>query len=502
MSPLPVVPSAFVNEETPHMHPSPTAPRPRVLHLTQPVDGGVARVVTDLVRAQLASGLDVTVACPDSALTAELRSLGAKVRHWFATRSPGPSLMREVRHLARVIDEVRPDLVHAHSAKAGLVGRLAVRGRIPTVFQPHAWSFEAVDGGTAALALRWERWGARWAARVVCVSEAERATGVRADIDGRWTVVPNGIDPERFRPADADTVRAGLAPLAGVDPAAPLAVCVGRLCRQKGQDVLLRAWEAVVRRVPDARLVLVGDGPDRERLREDAPESVLFAGAVADAAPWYQAADLVVLPSRWEGMALAPLEAMACGRPVVVTDVDGAHESLPPSFTARCLVPPEEPAVLAEAVTELLLDPPLRESLGDRGRRHVLATHDVRHTANAVADVYRDLLGTWPTTERARPSATVEPAAAHGAQSPGPNSCRIGAGRLVRAIARRRKVLAAEPPGPAGHAASVPAGWRASGRSSDDGSDHGQPLDTGCGAGPNQTTQRVEPTQDRESIHS
>ncbi|GCB49276.1 glycosyltransferase family 4 protein [Streptomyces sp. NL15-2K] len=429
------------------MHLPSTDPRPRVLHLTQPVDGGVARVVTDLVRAQLADGLDVTVACPDSALTAQLRALGANVRSWSATRSPGPSLVREVRHLARVIDEARPDLVHAHSAKAGLAGRLAVRGRIPTVFQPHAWSFEAVGGATAALALKWERFGARWAARTVCVSEAERATGVRAGITGRWTVVPNGIDPERFRPADATAVRAGLAPLAGLPPAAPLAVCVGRLCRQKGQDVLLQAWDAVAHRVPEARLVLVGDGPDRDRLREVAPESVLFAGAVTDAAPWYQAADLVVLPSRWEGMALAPLEAMACGRPVVVTDVDGARESLPSSVAARCLVPPENPAVLAEAVTELLLDPPLRESLGNQSRRHVLSTHDVRHTAEAVADVYRDLLGTRPASDGARPSRAVEPAEACGAKN-------------------------------------------------------GQPLDTGCGAEANQTTQRVEPTEHRESIHS
>ncbi|MFI8090365.1 glycosyltransferase family 4 protein [Streptomyces sp. NPDC086080] len=370
--------------------------RPRVVHLTQPVDGGVARVVTDLVRAQLADGLDVTVICPDSALSGRLRSLGARVRHWGATRSPGPSLAREVRQLTRLLGEVRPDLVHAHSAKAGLAGRLAVRGRIPTVFQPHAWSFEAVDGSTAALALRWERWAARWAARVLCVSEAERATGVHAGITGRWAVVPNGIDPEHFRPAPADTVRAGLAPLAGLGARAPLAVCVGRLCRQKGQDVLLRAWDAVLRQVPDARLVLVGDGPDRDRLRAAAPASVLFAGAVADVSPWYQAADLVVLPSRWEGMALAPLEAMACGRPVVVTDVDGARESLPRSFAGPCLVPPEDPRALARAVGALLLDPPLRTSLGDRGRRHVLSLHDVRHTARAVADVYRDLLDTSP----------------------------------------------------------------------------------------------------------
>ncbi|MFI9769316.1 glycosyltransferase [Streptomyces sp. NPDC052415] len=379
------------------MHLSATDPPPRVLHLTQPVEGGVARVVTDLVRAQLATGLHVTVACPDSPLTADLVALGADVRAWSATRAPGPTLVREVRRLAQVMEETRPDLVHAHSAKAGLAGRLAVRGRIPTVFQPHAWSFEAVGGVMAAVALNWERRGARWASRVVCVSEAERMTGVRAGIRGRYTVIPNGIDPEHFRPADAGTVRAGLLP--DVDPGAPLVVCVGRLCRQKGQDVLLRAWASVAQRVPGARLVLVGDGPDAGSLRARAPESVLFAGAVADAAPWYQAADLVVLPSRWEGMALAPLEAMACGRPVVVTDVDGARESLPPSLEPHCLVPPRDPARLAGAVTGLLRDPLLRESLGHQGRRHVRSTHDTRHTAEAVAEVYQDLLAPRVPTE-------------------------------------------------------------------------------------------------------
>src|SRR5690606_21433680 len=388
-------------------------------------------------------------------------------------RSPGPSLAGEVRRLARLVAEVRPDLVHAHSAKAGLAGRLAVRGRIPTMFQPHAWSFEAVGGATAALALAWERWAARWTAWTVGVSEAERLRGARAGIRGRTRVVPNGVDTGRFRPAadpgspapvppapparsvlppglsglpgsgaaaglrgaragtrgrarvvpngvDTGRFRAAAAPgapapvppappgrsvlppglsgLPGIDPAAPLVVCVGRLCPQKGQDVLVRAWESVRGRVPGARLVLVGDGPDRDRLRALAPEPVLFAGAVADPVPWYRAADLVVLPSRWEGMALAPLEAMACGRPVVLSDVDGARESLPPDLAPHCLVPPRDPAALADAVTALLLDPPLRASLGERGRRHVLSTHDVRHTTRAVAALYRELLGAGPVT--------------------------------------------------------------------------------------------------------
>ncbi len=430
------------------MHlPATGAPRPCVLHVTQPVDGGVARVVTDLTRAQLGAGMRVVVACPDSDLTGRLRSLGAHVRHWPATRSPGPALVAEVRRLARVVGEVRPDLVHAHSAKAGLAARLALRGRVPTVFQPHAWSFEAVGGAPAVLARGWERWGARWSARTVCVSEAERLRGVRAGVRGRWAVVPNGIALDRFETAAPDGVRPldtpdGVRPPDTPDgvrlPDSPLVVCVGRLCRQKGQDVLLAGWPSVLARVPGARLVLVGDGPDRARLAASAtayavpgavpdevpPGAVVFAGAVPDAGAWYRAADLVVLPSRWEGMALAPLEAMACGRPVVVTEVDGAREALPPALVRHCLVPSEAPAALARAVTALLLDAPLRAGLGRLGRAHVRSTHDVRHTAAAVTALYDEVLTAvrppgGPSSPATRTTATPAPASAS-ANTPSP----------------------------------------------------------------------------------
>ncbi|MFI9774109.1 glycosyltransferase [Streptomyces sp. NPDC051956] len=360
---------------------------PRVLHVTQPVDGGVARVVRDLTEAQLTAGMRISVACPpDGPLAGSLRRIGCDVLPWEATRSPGPGIAREVRGLARLVAQARPTLVHAHSAKAGLVARLAVRGRVPTVFQPHAWSFEAVDGATARLALAWERRGARWASRVVCVSEAERATGERAGITARWDVIPNGVDLTRFVPA----------PEPREATADPLVVCVGRICRQKGQDVLVRAWPLVQERFPRARLALVGDGPDVPALRRQATAAVRFVGA-DDPVPWYRQADLVVLPSRWEGMALAPLEAMACGRPVVVTDVDGARESLPAGLASDCLVPPDDPAALARALTALLRDPHRLGALGGLALQHARTHHDVRRTADAVADVYRELLGVEPT---------------------------------------------------------------------------------------------------------
>ncbi|MFD0370387.1 glycosyltransferase [Streptomyces sp. NPDC127114] len=371
----------------------------------QPGDGGVARVVTDLVRGQLAAGLRVAVACPPGTeLAAAVRAEGADAYDWRAGRELGPRLAGETRELARLLRTVRPALVHAHSAKAGLCARLALRGRVPTVYQPHAWSFEAVEGTTAALARRWERWAARWTDRVLCVSEAERRTGESAGVRAAWSVIHNGVDATRFTPegGPAESGPAARVPGPAGATGGPLVVCVGRLCRQKGQDVLLDAWPAVLAAVPDARLVLVGDGPDAERLRAAAGPwpSVRFTGAVADPAPWYRAADLVVLPSRWEGMALAPLEAMASGRPVVVGDVDGARESLPPGHEALCLVPPGDPAALAAALGRLLGAPGLRHSLGREAREHVLSRFDVRRTGAAVAELYRELAGVRCTEHR------------------------------------------------------------------------------------------------------
>ena len=365
-----------------------------VLHMSQPVEGGVARVVTDLVHAQVQQrgagrgGLPARRRAPAPRPPARRRGT-ALARRPLARPRTGP----RDRGAARLVRGVRPGLLHLHSAKAGLAGRLAARGRVPTVFQPHAWSFEAVSGPTARAAAGWERCAARWADRVLCVSEAERDVGRTPGSGPAGRSSPTASTPSTStRALHRPSVRAALPALSDLGDGTPLVVCVGRLCPQKGQDVLLRAWPAVAARLPAARLVLVGDGPDHRRLLRDAPAGVLLAGATADPLPWYQAADAVVLPSRWEGMALAPLEAMACGRPVVLTDVDGARESVPPADADGCVVPPGDPGALAEALLRLLTDPGRCAAAGLRALSHARAHHDIRATAAAVSALYAPVL--------------------------------------------------------------------------------------------------------------
>ncbi len=360
-----------------------------VVHVTQPTDAGVARCVADLAADQVKRGLVVTVVSPAQApLIQWLRDSGVSHRAWSASREPGLQVLVETRRLSAILRELEPDVVHLHSAKAGLVGRLALRGRRTTVFQPHAWSFDAVSGPVARAALGWERFAARWADRIVCVSDAERVRGERAHISARWTVVPNGVNTAVLRVADNEdraTARHRLRLSDG-----PLVVCVGRLCRQKGQDVLLAAWPAVQAAVPGAELVLVGDGPDRTALAASAGGGVTLVGARDDVPDWLAAADVVAVPSRWEAMALTVLEAMARGRPVVASDVTGMRECIPPG--AGAVVPAERPAALAAALIVRLTDPAVAAVEATAARAHVVAHHQLDRACADVVALYESIL--------------------------------------------------------------------------------------------------------------
>ena len=363
----------------------------RILHVCVPTVAGVPTVLLGYVKDQLAKGYSVSVACPpDGWLAAAVAEAGARVLCWNAAREPGAQVAGETFHLARLIRSARPHVVHLHSAKAGLAGRLVVRGRRPTVFQPHAWSFLAVDGRARVAALEWERFAVRWTDALVCVSNAERQVGAIHGVHAATWVIPNGVDCASWT-ATGSPDRASARARLGLSDR-PLAVCVGRLCTQKGQHDLLNAWDIVRSAVNGAVLALVGDGPDRTSLQARIAErrDVVLAGERDDVHSWFAAADVVVVASRWEGMALVPLEAMASARSVVATDVPGVAESLPPS--AGAVVAVGDRLGLAGEIVVRLADRVRADAEGSVGRRHVELHHHLAASADAVVSLYSTLL--------------------------------------------------------------------------------------------------------------
>jgi glycosyltransferase involved in cell wall biosynthesis len=362
---------------------------PVVLHVAQPTDGGVARYVAAVSADQAARGWRVTVTCPGTGwLAPDLAARGVPRLDWPATRTPGTATLCETLRLRQVIASVEPDVVHLHSAKAGYAGRLAVRGRLPTLFQPHAWSWLAAGGALACAALAWERAAARWTRVFVCVGRDEAELGRRSGLRGRFVVVRNGVDTERFHLLpEADRVASR--ELLGVRRDAPLAVCVGRITRQKGQDVLLTAWSRVRASCPDAQLVLVGPGDPRLTRSPESPPGVRCVGEATDVRPWYAAADVVVLPSRWEGLSLTLLEALASGRSVVASDVAGLAEAVPEGVGAR--VPAGDDAALAAAIVRRLHDRALALAEGRTAALLARREFDARDTLDRLAAVTCDL---------------------------------------------------------------------------------------------------------------
>jgi glycosyltransferase involved in cell wall biosynthesis len=324
-----------------------------VLHVTQPTSAGVARLVAAMAGDQVARGWRVAVARPDDGHLAGDLDPEVEQLTWAAGRSPGPAVAAEAARLRSLVSSVRPDVVHLHSSKAGLVGRLVLRASLPTVFQPNAWSWHAA-GRLSTPIRRWETAAAhRWTDRIICVSHREATEGADAGIDPeRMVIVPNGVELSRFAAYRSPAARAAARDRLGLPHDQRVVVCVGRICEQKGQERLLAAWGAASG-VGRPVLVLVGGG-DPAPLREVAMgHDVRFVGEVNRVDDYLAAADLTVMPSRWEGMSVAMLECLAAGVPTVTTAVAGSEVVASGGGQILSADPLDDRAVVAELTTAL-----------------------------------------------------------------------------------------------------------------------------------------------------
>lgn len=374
-------------------------PKPRrvLLLITTSDVGG-----TESFLAYLAAGIDrrrfeptVVSLCPPGRTAERIATAGTPVISLGMSPAARPvELVTGVFRLARILDRLEIDLVQALLYRANLLAALAGKlARRPVVVVAGQRSLTPMTGRLAGWGVRWTR---RWARHTVAVSQA-----VREDLLGRErlaaervSVIGNAVDSERFRPADTGEARQAL----GLPERAFAIGGVGRLSAAKGFEHLLEAGAILRGRVVDVEIVLVGDGPLRQPLEELAgrlgiSERVRFLGRRDDLERVYPALDVFVLSSLREGSPNVLLEALSCGVPAVATRVGGVPE-LAPDGDGAWLVPPGDPAALADALARLAADPVLRGSLARAARERVESRFTVARMVERHESLWTDLLAT------------------------------------------------------------------------------------------------------------
>jgi glycosyltransferase involved in cell wall biosynthesis len=349
--------------------------------------GGGPVHVEDLVRRLDPAEFAVVVGAPAGGPFLErFRAAGAEVVEVAADRLSARTLAR----VTRLVRERGTSVVHSHGKGAGFYGRLAARrATAAAVHTFHGLHYAGYPPGARAVYLAMERALARRSHTVIHVSASQAAAARPLGLApaDRARVIVNGIDAARVEATllPRERARAEL----GVPEAGAVLGTVARFDPVKGLEVLLEA----AARLPDATLVLIGDGPQAHTLRARAQRlgveaRVVFAGARPDASRWFAALDAYVSASRGEGLPLALVEAMAAGLPVVASHVPGHVDTVAHGETGT-LVPADDPVALAAAAAAFLADPARARVAGAAGRARARRDFSVDRMAAEVAEVYR-----------------------------------------------------------------------------------------------------------------
>jgi len=389
----------------------------RVLVASEPMEYGVLSYLERLFEGLDGSRCEAALAYSPHRMSPQAKTLlarlgarGTRVCRLPFRRATGTADVGAAFRLAAEIRAFRPDIMHVHSTKAGLIGRpLARLLAVPVLYTPHGTSWHYTGRIIGRVQRTLERALRHYTDVLLSVCPEEASAFVREiGFDpARVCVVRNGVRvPE---PDQLAAMRQRMRMALGIAPHERWLLFVGRMTREKGLDILLRALDTGT--AVDG-LLAVGNGPERARLEAEAGRGtvpVRFCGYQPDVSPFLAAADVFVQPSRCEGLPFALLEAMAHGLPVVCADVGGVRGAV-----EQCgrIVPPNEPAALAESLRELGRCAELRATLGAAGRARAAKEFGVQAMLAAIQDAYE--------------SASAARTAPRGAELPVRASVRVG----------------------------------------------------------------------------
>lgn len=354
--------------------------------------GGAERLLTEMAPRMVAEGATVRVLSVTSSMplaeVLQRESIDVRSLNCDATIYQANSMLRALREVSREIETFRPDVIHSHLYLVDLMARLAsprTARLITTLHNIDRWWEQ--KGRLRSLAKTWaDSWSASLRrTRAIAVSDPVASAAIAALKlpQHRCRVIQNGIDANRF--AYRERMLSD----------EPVIIQVGRFYPQKGHDTALHAFARLLQTHPRSKLQFVGDGPLKDQLRQMASalgisEQVDFAGPRTDVSEWLARAHVFWMPSRWEGLPLACLEAMATGLPVVAAKV-GAIPTIVADGAGR-LIEPDQPEQLAQVTAALLQRYDEAKAMGRTASMKVNEHYTVESTTRGYLSAYEDML--------------------------------------------------------------------------------------------------------------
>lgn len=300
-----------------------------------------------------------------------------------------------VKQIKKIVRQIKPDIVYAHSTKAGALTRIALMGmHIPVIYNPHGWAFNMAQSKKKELAYRLiEKAQIPFTKKVVCISEAEMQSAMQKHIcsKDKIKIIPNGIDFDLLDKVQPVTRRD-----LGISEDAFVVGQIGRLSEQKSPDVFVEMAEKIKKEIPNSFFVMVGDGNLEAEIRrlikmKGLEDSFLITGWVDNPTGYLNCFDVATLLSRWEGFGLALVEYMYCGVPLVSTKVDAIPYVVDDGIDGL-LVEPNSANEAAQAVIRIYGDSVLAAKLVTNGFNIAKYKYDIRRVIKQTQQLYQDVL--------------------------------------------------------------------------------------------------------------
>ncbi len=368
----------------------------RILHVAQAA-GGVDRYIRMLLKYLDKEKFENILVCSQDFHEEDYSGLVDSFEQVEMTRAIGVNDLKAIREVRKQIKKYNPDIVYAHSSKAGVIARVADIGlKNHCIYNPHGWAFNMrCSAKKKVMYTAIEKIAAPFCDKIICISDAEKQSALEKKICGenKLQVIFNGVDIEAYENGIHDTVKRNDLNIPGD---AFVVGMVGRMSPQKAPDVFIKMAKKVKDKVPNAHFIIVGNGNQEAEIRKYAEdnrfiERLHITGWVDNPMSYVETFDVACLLSRWEGFGLALPEYMMAGKPIVASRVD-AIPNIIRNGENGLLVKVDDAVGASEAVLRIYQEDGLKDNLVKQGLEDVHSRFDVRRVSEEHGMLFEEMV--------------------------------------------------------------------------------------------------------------